>query len=689
MAFGWRYANTSSVAALAKSLRSIKFRVTLSVVAALTTSVALTALLLVREAERNTLSNQRDRELREGVRTAVVLSHRVIDLQRALAVTAAMLDPATFSDDASMAAFVESKPVLRGLFANVFVATVDGRVRLMAEPSGLRRPALNLGDRGYFRKTVAERRSIVSEPLPGRHSAETVIIFTQPLSGPAGVYGVIGGALRLESRNLLDDLVDGQESTTEAMVVVTDATGKVLAHPDHSRIMSSLAVEPKMSEGYVDWMSQGGASGGAIEPSGLFLRQTGQVLTVAGVAGPDWLVWRAVPESALLAPLHIARRQALTWAGLIVAGVSLLMLGLVTWLLHPLSRLKHRALHLFNATHDIHAGWPEPDNEIGELSRVLRHVAAERAQLESFNAQVLAKLGSVMSAAPVGIMFTRAQQFELVSAEVCRLLGRGEETLMGQPTRTVFASNADYEALGPAVAAAFAAQRPYQGELKFLRADGSTFWGQLRGQSVEAGNPDAGTIWTLSDINQQVAAREELEWSANHDALTGLANRKLFESRMGTCLRSLPGSLPAAVVMIDLDQFKPVNDLAGHAAGDAMLKAVAKAITATVRSTDLAARLGGDEFALLLEHCPQEVAVRVAHNVRAAIAGVVLEWGHRRLRVGASIGLAALSTTTDDTAAWLHEADAACYAAKAAGRGVVRTAGGSALRVVASGPSAG
>ena len=665
---------------VAKPFRSIKSRVTLSVLAAMALSIALTTLVLMREAERATVIAERDRELREGASTASMLSRRVVELQRALAATAALLSEDTLSDKAKLASFIETKPVLRGLFSNVFAVASDGRMLVLAESEKLLYPNIAMGEREFFRQTVAEQRPIVSRPLPGRLSSEPVIIFTYPLRKGSRVYGVLGGTLRLESRDLLAGLVDDEDGGS--LMVVTDSQGTVLAHPSHTRLMKSISTEPRMADGFAHWLAIGGASGGAVEPTGLFLRQPGQVLTVAGVAGPDWLVWRAVPESALLAPLHGARQKALVWAAAIVAGSSVAVLLLLTWLLRPLTLLKHRALQLFDDHNDVHAGWPEAEGEIGELARVLRHVGAERAQLEQFNAQVLARLGSVMAAAPVGIMFTRARVFELVSAEFCRLVGRSEQELLGQPAVSVFASIEDYEALGPVVGASFGAGQPYLGEWQFRRNDGGIFWAQLRGLPVESGNPEAGTIWTIADINELVANRANLEWSATHDPLTGLGNRKLFEQRAIKVIDGLPESLPAAIVMIDLDRFKPINDTAGHAAGDAMLRAVANAVNSCVRSTDLVVRLGGDEFCVLLENCPPESASRVAMSVHEAITGVELNWGGRQLRVGASLGVACLSAGTGSMGAWLNDADAACYEAKAAGRGVVRTAGARALREV-------
>jgi len=221
------------------------------------------------------------------------------------------------------------------------------------------------------------------------------------------------------------------------------------------------------------------------------------------------------------------------------------------------------------------------------------------------------------------------------------------------------------------VGQAFARGDPYEGEWEMLRADGTHFWARLRGRPVDSADRDAGTIWTLDNIDDHIAARTQLEWSASHDALTGLANRKMLDQRLASLFDVLPRSLPAAVVMLDLDHFKPINDTAGHAAGDAMLRAVASAIGSRVRATDLVVRLGGDEFALLLERCTPEVAMRIAESVLTAITAIALHWEGRTLHVGASLGLASLTPETLDAAAWMRAADAACYRAKASGRGTV------------------
>ena len=174
---------------------------------------------------------------------------------------------------------------------------------------------------------------------------------------------------------------------------------------------------------------------------------------------------------------------------------------------------------------------------------------------------------------------------------------------------------------------------------------------------------------------EQVSQRERLGHQALHDPLTGLANRALFLDRLDHALaRRQPAADPAsvAVMLIDLDDFKGVNDSYGHAAGDALLTAAARHFDALVRPEDTIARLGGDEFGLLCEQVPDEgTAVRLAYRLQEACARPVVVAG-ASLSVSASIGITwsgRAAAAQPGAATLLAEADAALYRAKAQGRG--------------------
>jgi diguanylate cyclase (GGDEF)-like protein/PAS domain S-box-containing protein len=181
-----------------------------------------------------------------------------------------------------------------------------------------------------------------------------------------------------------------------------------------------------------------------------------------------------------------------------------------------------------------------------------------------------------------------------------------------------------------------------------------------------------GIVLSMRDVTDRKALEDELRHQAFHDGLTGLANRALFEDRL---VHAMAGSRRhrqrMAVLFIDLDDFKTINDSLGHVAGDTLLKAVAVRVARTVRPTDTAARLGGDEFGVLVEmvEAPDD-ALRVAKRILDALAPPI-EVAGRELRVGASIGVALGDATSSSAEELLRNADTAMYAAKERGKGTI------------------
>ena len=178
-----------------------------------------------------------------------------------------------------------------------------------------------------------------------------------------------------------------------------------------------------------------------------------------------------------------------------------------------------------------------------------------------------------------------------------------------------------------------------------------------------------GVVLVFHDVTEQRRLSGEMNYRATHDPLTGLVNRAEFELRLRRVLnKAHDDKSEHAVLFIDLDQFKLVNDACGHAVGDQLLQQVAKLLTDSVRTRDTLARLGGDEFAVLLEHCSGDQAQRVAQQVCDRMDDFRFLHDERRFRIGTSIGLVAVDARWSNTGAVMQAADAACYAAKSAGR---------------------
>lgn len=186
-----------------------------------------------------------------------------------------------------------------------------------------------------------------------------------------------------------------------------------------------------------------------------------------------------------------------------------------------------------------------------------------------------------------------------------------------------------------------------------------------------------GVVMVFNDVTEQRRMAREMSFRARHDALTGLVNRGELEVRLRESL-ARADEAPGALLFIDLDHFKVVNDSCGHNAGDHLLRQVAGLLSESVRRDDLVARFGGDEFAVLLQRCPLEKAQAIATAICEKVDAYryVADDG-RRFRVGASVGMVPVDARWASVSSLLQGVDEACYAAKHAGRGrvVVRDTG--------------
>ncbi|MBZ9796487.1 PAS domain S-box protein [Mesorhizobium sp. ES1-4] len=194
-------------------------------------------------------------------------------------------------------------------------------------------------------------------------------------------------------------------------------------------------------------------------------------------------------------------------------------------------------------------------------------------------------------------------------------------------------------------------------------------------------NEFGGLVIVFQDFTDARALQRQLVHAASHDALTGLANRSSFIRAMEELVDRARQDGAAAgdrhqFMYVDLDHFKLVNDTGGHAAGDALLKRVAEAVRGVLGPEDIVARLGGDEFAVILKSGSTIGARIAARSIIDAIAGLNFTWDGRPHAIGASVGLTAIRANCGEADEIIARADAACYAAKAAGRGCISVAPG-------------
>jgi diguanylate cyclase (GGDEF)-like protein/PAS domain S-box-containing protein len=261
--------------------------------------------------------------------------------------------------------------------------------------------------------------------------------------------------------------------------------------------------------------------------------------------------------------------------------------------------------------------------------------------------------GRVLSANQLGAAELGYQVAELIGQPVARLYPRQD--------RAYASSQLDRCVADPG--------NIHRWETRKVRKDGTDLWVRETARAIVNRRHEPSVLVVSEDITESRRRSEQLAYHANHDALTGLVNRRAFEERLDHAIAVARAEhVEYALCYLDLDQFKVINDTCGHVAGDEFLRQVGRALQSVVSKRDTLARLGGDEFGVLLERCQVDQAKRVAYAALDAVDNLFLTWDDRRFRVGISIGLVPIDHASESVESVLRAADVACYAAKEAGR---------------------
>jgi diguanylate cyclase (GGDEF)-like protein/PAS domain S-box-containing protein len=338
---------------------------------------------------------------------------------------------------------------------------------------------------------------------------------------------------------------------------------------------------------------------------------------------------------------------------------------------------------------------------------IIEDITEQRAAEEAIR-RALAEQELILANATVGIAFLRNRTYRRCNPRFEEMFGLGPGEMLGRTAAFLFPGRRAYAETSRAALSELAAGRGYTAELQLRRKDGSPFWCKVVGKAIDPAHLGEGSIWIYDDISAEHAARESLEASraaleravaertaelesanrrleqeigerkqaeeraqhlADHDVLTGLPNRRLLEDRLTQALAlSYRNRRQTAVMFVDLDRFKTINDSLGHATGDALLKEVARRLVHELRGVDTICRLGGDEFVIVLPEIKRaadaaHVAQKLAESVERPIA-----LDGRELHVTPSIGIAVFPDDGRDAATLIRNADAAMYHAKEMGR---------------------
>ena len=656
-------------------------RLMLVAVLAVALSAAVSAWLVTRaagqEAMRRVVAQQTD----EVEVVARLLASKIEQSQKVLRTVAAGITPGMLESPSSLEWLLQQGLPAVQFFDTMQVARASGELRVNLRGGRLEKASdLDPAERDALRRTFVDGKPLVSELIAGP-GGDARVMFTLPLHRDDGsVLGVVAGGLRLQSQGLLPPSMTLPARDDSRLIVFTRG-GTILSHSDPTRILGSVRDEAGLAPVYARWLNEAQPVSGR----GATHFQDEHIVSLAGMPLPQWLVARVTPSQALLAPLQGAQREAWWLAAASMVLCMLLVAALMAWMAQPLAQLTHSAGQLLRPkpphaqpmASPANMDWPRAGGEVGELVRVFEGLAQQGRHAQQQQAALDGQFRAVLDSASVGIIITRSGILEVVGRQACVMLGYTADELQGRRARSLYATDAEHEDMGRRVQTEFAAHGVFDGDVCFLRKDGSPVWARVQGRGVQPDDMADGTVWILEDITAAREAQAQQAWERAHDVLTQLYHRAAFEERLALLLaersarpRASGGAVrgDGVVLFLDLDHFTVVNDIAGHDAGDDALRHVARLLESQVRQIGWAARLGGDEFAVVRPGCTLARGQAVAEQLRAAVAAWEPSYQQRSFTLGVSIGLVVLDASLQDVAAVLHAADMACYDAKRAGR---------------------
>lgn len=540
-------------------------------------------------------------------------------------------------------------------FDSVLVADASGTLLNMGGAA----PA-DVSDRAYFREAARTRNVVVAAPLRARIDGSVGALLAVPILSPSGAFlGLVAGWLNLGHPNFLVEIGHSRLGITGFYCLVSAGAAPVyIQHPDPAQ-----AHQPASAVGNTCGVDDQAAP---LE----FLTPTRPVIARRLMATTGWELVAVLPAHEAYTPLRQLQRRFLMMSGLVLAVVALLIWLAVRRLLTPLSRL-HQVVRDSASDVDAFERLPQRPqrDEIGDVTRAFIRLMRDVRQRGQQLARSERRLRAVTDTLPALLAFIdNDERYVFNNAAYERAFGLSVEQIRGMTVRELLGDER-YQRARPYLQQALAGSVvSFEGEHVFphhhwMETTYRPEWG-------EDGKQVVGVHIHVLDITQRKLETQRLSHLSRTDHLTQLQNRSAFEAHLRDAMAlSRSEDRLIALLYLDMDRFKAVNDIHGHATGDLLLQSFALRLRRCVRNQDHVARLGGDEFAVILPDIESPLgARRVAEAILASVArqfyfdGVVTD-------VDVSIGVALYRGTPLSEEALMRMADVLLYRAKAQGRG--------------------
>ncbi|HET7864271.1 MAG TPA: EAL domain-containing protein [Burkholderiaceae bacterium] len=578
------------------------------------------------------------------------------------------IDGANLRDAKSLHYFLTSRIGIQQSFESIVVYGIDGRA-IASRPS-IDMPAV--AGEPWFQAALSRNGTpTLRKPFFSPLSGEPSVAIAYPAHDEKGVLrAIVVGSMAINQDQLALSPPRSGKAGGGHFILLTRERDLVM-HPEPSYITLPLAAAGDSAAVVLQGLAHPEQS--LIGPNHRGVRS---LYVFRPVQSADWMLVGVMANEQAHASLSLLSRQMLLAGAVLAALLIPAMWLLVSRMLKPLDQLRSEMRKLRDGTADTPVQLDTRATE--ELRQLVDEFAgmaaawrtAESAlQREKERAEV-----TLESIADGVIATTRDGRVAAMNRAAETLTGWSSEEALGQPFAAVFALCAEKSGAaladpvlgamekGEVVSTSGAALRSRQGGLTPIDHSAAPI-------HTGEGRID-GAVLVFRNVAAERRAAQELEWRATHDAMTGLVNRAGYEHALQGLFQPAAAGAdgPHSLVMLDLDEFKIVNDSCGHAAGDELLRQLAALLVQQSRRSDTVARLGGDEFAVLMYHCAGEQALRLAEGLRTTIAQFRFQWSGRVFHVGASFGVVEINPSFANAADVQKAADMACYMAKRTGR---------------------
>lgn len=579
----------------------------------------------------------------------------------ALSRVASSMDHALLEDANALNAYLAVQQGSLALFDALIV--VSPALQVLGDMPALPgRAGTDVSSLPHLRKVIDTGKPVISAPFKGRVTGSPMVAMSVPISDPDGTLsGILTGSLDLLAPRFLGSLSQRSYGQHGHFIITTQDRLTLVGGVNRTplEIYLPAGTSPVFDQALAGW-----------EGTGIGVMNNGEtkLMSFRTLGTTGWILGAIMPADEAFAAVADSRRTAI-----LLLFASSILVGLLVWLAMRMALGRLIALRddiVRARTHPADSNRADYGyDEIGDVAASFFNVFDDLARSQKESHERADELQSILDACPIGIAITQDGRITRLNPAFELIFGFSEDTLSGETLERVHDDAADYRETQQRVRSGIRTGKTLTMERQFTRQCGERFWARAYVRQLDPEDVAKGIVMLVEDISERRANEERIRFLAEHDSLTGLPNRLLFNDRLTMAMagaRRRGGRL--ALMFLDVDRFKNINDSLGHHVGDQVLVQIARRIKSVLRETDTVGRPGGDEFALLLpEIASEDDAAHVAAKVLACLAEPCVV-SDRQLAVTASIGIALYPDDGGDAETLSANADAAMYHSKDEGR---------------------